>query len=261
MVLNFLKGGAAINVFYKQNNIDLQIVDAGVDADFSVIHGVINRKIAKGTQNFLYSQAMTAEQCHTAILYGRDLIDSESETSIFCFGEMGIGNTSSASMLMSLFCDLPIEYCVGRGTGLSDEQFAHKLSVLIGSLGNHNVDKSDTIQVLSTFGGFEIAMMAGAMMAAAENGKLIMVDGFIATAAFLVAFKIVPEILSNAIFSHVSDEQGHLKMLDFLGAEPLLKLDLRLGEGTGCALAYPLVQAAVNFLNDMASFESAGVSK
>ncbi|MEM9298274.1 MAG: nicotinate-nucleotide--dimethylbenzimidazole phosphoribosyltransferase [Bacteroidota bacterium] len=261
MALNFLSGGAAINVFCKQHNIALNIVDAGVNADLTYVNGFIDKKVAFGTQNFLHTNAMTIEQCQQAFVFGQSLIDSDKAPSIFCFGEMGIGNTSSASIIMSLLCDEPIENCVGRGTGLSNQQHKHKLAVLSKAIKKHQINRKDPMEVLTTFGGFEIAMMSSAMLAAAKGGRLIVVDGFIATAAFLIAHGLKPEIIDHAIFSHVSDEHGHQKMLDFLGADPLLKLDLRLGEGTGCALAYPLIESAVIFLNDMASFESAGVSK
>ena len=261
MVLNFLQGGAAINVFCAQHGIELSVIDAGVNGQFLENSGVINKKIGLGTQNFAQTEAMTLEQCNCALLAGRDLVLAEKSTNIFGFGEMGIGNTSSASVLMSLFCDLPVEQCVGKGTGLDSKMLENKISVLQAAIDKHqDIDRSNVMQVLSTFGGFEIIMMAGAMLAAAEQGKAIIIDGFIATAAFLSAYKIDPNILGYAIFSHQSDEQGHGKMLDFLGVRPLLKLDLRLGEGTGCALVFPLIQSAINFLNEMASFESAGVS-
>ncbi|MEM6525985.1 MAG: nicotinate-nucleotide--dimethylbenzimidazole phosphoribosyltransferase [Bacteroidota bacterium] len=261
MVLNFLNGGAAINVFCLQHNIALDIVDAGVNADLTHLKKVIHKKVDYGTQNFLHVHAMTQRECQQAFTYGQELIDENDKSSVFCFGEMGIGNTSAASIIMSLLCGEPIENCVGRGTGLSDQQYAHKLTVLREAMDKHSVDAQDPMVVLAAFGGFEIAMMTSAMLTAAKAKKLIVVDGFIATAAFLVAHCLYADIMDYAVFSHVSDERGHQKMLAFLGADPLLKLDLRLGEGTGCALAYPLIQSAVNFLNDMASFESAGVSQ
>lgn len=261
MVLNFLNGGAAINVFCRQHNIDLYIVDAGINADLGSERGVINKKIAFGTQNFAHTKAMTPEQCQKALSSGKDLIHSNRESSILCFGEMGIGNTSSASIIMSMLCGIPIEKCVGSGTGLSEQQLDHKLKVLKDAIERHKVNQNDPIEVLTTFGGFEIAMMAGAMLAAGQLGKLVVIDGFIATAAFLVASRLEPSVRPFAIFSHVSNEQGHKRMLDYLDAQPLLNLNLRLGEGTGCALTYPLIESAVNFLNEMASFESAGVSK
>jgi len=179
---------------------------------------------------------------------------------VFGFGEMGIGNTSSASCLMSVLCQLPLSACVGRGTGLDDVGLARKLAVLEQAVSLHAVDNSQPMEVLATFGGFELAMMVGAMLGAAEQKALLLVDGFIATAALLVASQLAPAILHYCVFAHCSGEAGHRQLLQHLGATPLLDIGLRLGEGTGAALAYPLVQSAVNFLNEMASFESAGVS-
>lgn len=178
---------------------------------------------------------------------------------IIGFGEMGIGNTSSATMLMSYLCDLPIEKCVGRGTGLNDKQFENKITILNQSKLFHGKIENPT-EVLQTFGGFEIAQMCSTMLTAFENNMIIMVDGFIASCAFLVAYKLNPTIINNAIFCHLSDEFGHQNLLEYLKAEPLLKLNMRLGEGTGCAVAYPIIESAVTFLNNMASFETAGVT-
>jgi nicotinate-nucleotide--dimethylbenzimidazole phosphoribosyltransferase len=174
---------------------------------------------------------------------------------------MGIGNTSSASCLMSVLCNLPIEQCVGRGTGLDDVGLVHKTKILSQAIEYHGLKGDDAMQVLSTFGGFEIAMMVGAMLEAASKQCTLLIDGFISTAALLVAAKLQPNILHYCIFTHSSNESGHKIMLDYLQVKPLMNLDLRLGEGTGAALAYPLVLASVNFLNQMASFESASVSQ
>ncbi|KOY86763.1 nicotinate-nucleotide--dimethylbenzimidazole phosphoribosyltransferase [bacterium 336/3] len=261
MVMNFLAGGAAINVFSKQNNIDLKIVDAGVNFDFEPHPSLINAKIAKQTQSFLHTQAMTENQLKECFLKGEEIVEKlhEEGSNIIGFGEMGIANTSSATMLMSVLCDLPISKCVGRGTGLNDEQFNHKIAILEEAKAKHQIE--NPMDVLRTFGGFEIAQMCGAMITAFKKNMIILVDGFIASSAFLVAYSINQEILNNAIFCHLSDEYGHKNMLDFMEVEPLLNLQMRLGEGTGCAVAYPIIQSAVNFLNEMASFESAGVSQ
>jgi len=268
MVMNFLQGGAAINVFTAQNNMRLRVIDSGVKHLFSSNENLpnanlIDAKIAAGTRNFLYEPAMTALQCEQALAQGAAIVNAQiaEGCNIFGFGEMGIGNTSSASCLMSVLCDLPIEECVGRGTGLDDAGLAHKTHILDQSIKLHNLNGSDAMQVLATFGGFEIAMMVGAMLQAAEKQCTLLIDGFITTAALLVAAKLQPDILHYCVFSHCSDESGHKKLLDFLNVNPLLRMDLRLGEGTGAALAYPLVLAAVNFLNTMASFESASVSQ
>ncbi|MDI1363139.1 nicotinate-nucleotide--dimethylbenzimidazole phosphoribosyltransferase [Methylotenera sp.] len=268
MVLNFLQGGAAINVFTKQNNMHLSVVDSGVNYEFShsldLTHaGLIHAKVAMGTRSFLSEPAMTLAQCEQALARGAGIVDAQvaEGCNVFGFGEMGIGNTSSASCLMSVLCDLPIEQCVGRGTGLDDAGLAHKTNILAQAIAYHHLSSSDAMQVLATFGGFEIAMMVGAMLQAAAKQCTLLIDGFITTAALLVAAKLQPEILHYCVFTHCSDESGHKKMLDYLQVKPLLNIDLRLGEGTGAALAYPLVLASVNFLNEMASFESASVSQ
>ncbi|RYF66065.1 MAG: nicotinate-nucleotide--dimethylbenzimidazole phosphoribosyltransferase, partial [Cytophagaceae bacterium] len=192
---------------------------------------------------------------------GRLLVDGvhHRDCNIVGFGEMGIGNSSSAALLMHRFLNVPLAQCVGRGTGLSDDQLVHKLAIL-SEVATTYAHLTEPMDILSAMGGFEIAAIAGGMLRAAENGMIILVDGFIATAALLVARVLDPAVLDYCVFSHQSDEAGHRLMLDELGAKPLLSLSLRLGEGTGCALAYPLVQAAVAMLTDMATFERAGVS-
>jgi len=263
MVLNFLQGGAAINVFTKQNNMHLSVVDSGVNYEFSLSLDLIHAKVAMGTRNFLIEPAMTIAQCEQSLTSAANIVNTKvaEGCNVFGFGEMGIGNTSSASCLMSVLCALPIEQCVGRGTGLDDAGLAHKTNILALAIKHHHLNSSDTMQALATFGGFEIAMMVGAMLQAAARQCTLLIDGFITTAALLVAAKLHPDILHYCVFTHCSDESGHKKMLDFLQMKSLLNIDLRLGEGTGAALAYPLVEASVNFLNQMASFESAHVSQ
>jgi len=260
MLANFLTGGAAVNVFAKQNGLDLVIVDAGVNADLASHPNLIAAKIAKGTQNYLHASAMTITQCNQAIDTGASLVLQQHQAGCDCigFGEMGIGNTSSAALLMHCLTQIPLEHCVGRGTGLNDQQLQQKVSLLQLALQKHPAS-DDPIQSLCTFGGFEIAMMVGAYLKAAELGMVIMVDGFIACSALLIAAALYPAVLDYCIFSHVSDEQGHRALLAEFSAKPLLDLQLRLGEGSGIALAYPLLTAAVNFLNTMASFTEAGV--
>lgn len=261
MVMNFLQGGAAINVFSQQNHINLTIVDAGVNFDFEAHENLLLSKIQKGTKSFLSNQAMSEKELELCFEKGTQIIDAihKNGCNVIGFGEMGIGNTSSATMLMSYICNLPIEHCVGRGTGLNDVQLEKKIEILSQAKKFHGPMALPT-QILQTFGGFEIAQMCGAMLAAFDKGMLIMVDGFIATSAFLVAYSINPSIKEQAVFCHLSDEFGHRNLLDYLNAQPLLQLNMRLGEGTGCAVAYPIIQSAVAFLNEMASFESAGVS-
>ncbi|MBA3695398.1 MAG: nicotinate-nucleotide--dimethylbenzimidazole phosphoribosyltransferase [Methylotenera sp.] len=263
MVLNFLRGGAAINVFAKQNNMQLCVIDSGVNHQFEPNADLIDAKIGMGTRNFLYEPAMTLPHCEQAIEKGVQIVDKQiaAGCNVLGFGEMGIGNTSSASCLMSVLCDLPIEACVGRGTGLSDTGLAEKKRTLAQAIKRHRLTSTDAMQALSTFGGFEIAMMVGAMLHAAQKQCTLLIDGFITTAALLVAARLEPNILDYCVFTHCSDESGHKVMLDFVHVQPLLNIDLRLGEGTGAALAYPLVLASVNFLNEMASFESAAVSQ
>jgi len=263
MVFNFLQGGAAINVFCKQNNILLNIIDAGVNADFEIHPQLTNAKIAKGTQDYSTTKAMTSEQCHEAIEKGRQLVRKvySEGCNVIGFGEMGISNTSSGALLMSYFTNTPIEKCVGRGTGVDDKGLQTKIDTLCEVYKLHTDSISTPMEALTTFGGFEIVMMCGAMLEAASLKMTLLIDGFIVTSALLAAHAMESEILEYCIFCHNSGEQGHQKMLEFLNAEPLLNLGLRLGEGTGCAVAFPIIQSSVNFLNEMATFKSANVSE
>ena len=239
----------------------MRVVDAGVNHDFGAVEGLVDAKIGFGTRNFLEMPAMTREQCEAAINKGAALATREIEqgSNVLGFGEMGIGNTSSAAIITHKLCGLPLEQCVGRGTGLDDAGLQKKHALLASAVARHAISH-DPLAVLATFGGFEIAMMAGAMLGAAQRGALLLIDGYIATSALLVAASLQPAIKDYCVFAHESGEPGHARQLAWLGVEPLLSLAMRLGEGTGAALAYPLVQAAVSFLNEMASFESAGVS-
>ncbi|AZJ35702.1 nicotinate-nucleotide--dimethylbenzimidazole phosphoribosyltransferase [Tenacibaculum singaporense] len=263
MVFNFLQGGAAINVFCKQNNILLNIVDAGVNADFEAHPQLTNAKIAKGTQDYSTAKAMTSEQCQEALEKGRQLVRKvySEGCNVIGFGEMGISNTSSAALLMSYFTNTPIENCVGRGTGVDDKGLQTKIETLRKVYNLHIDAISTPMEALTAFGGFEIVMMCGAMLEAASLKMTLLIDGFIVTAALLAAHAMESDILDYCIFCHNSGEQGHQKMLEFLNAEPLLNLGLRLGEGTGCAVAFPIIQSSVNFLNEMATFKSANVSE
>ena len=262
MVANFLAGGAAINAFSGVAQSALEIVDAGVASPLPVSDRLVSLPVARGTRNFAVEPAMTRDEANTALAAGaaRVRLHASLGTNVIGFGEMGIANTSSAACLMSRLLDVPIDACVGRGTGLDDQGLAHKRAVLGRALVRHS-HAIAPVDVLATFGGFEIAMMTGAMLQAAALRKVLLIDGFIATSALLVATHIAPAILDYCVFAHCSDEAGHRRMLDALGAEPLLQLNLRLGEGTGAALALPLLHAAVNFLNEMATFASASVSE
>jgi nicotinate-nucleotide--dimethylbenzimidazole phosphoribosyltransferase len=261
MVFNFLNGGAAINVFARQHGIALRVVDAGVNHEFEPHPELINAKVAMGTRNFRHEPAMSTEQCLEAMRRGAHLVQQAAAngSNVIGFGEMGIGNTSAASMLMSQLCGIAVGDCVGRGTGLDDQGLAHKRQVLTTAAEQHGL-LADPLDVLATFGGFEIAMMSGAMLQAARSGMTLLIDGFIVSSALLVAATLQPNLLDYCVFTHCSNEAGHTRLLQSLHAAPLLDVGMRLGEGTGAAVAYPLLVSAVGFLNEMASFESAGVS-
>jgi nicotinate-nucleotide--dimethylbenzimidazole phosphoribosyltransferase len=262
MVYNFLQGGAAINVFARLYGMELKVVDAGVNHHFSSTSDLINAKVGMGTRSFLHQSAMTREEFERAVRYGADIVNSlyMDGCNVVGFGEMGIGNTSAASMIMSLLALLPLENCVGRGTGLDEEGLKKKTAILKQALAYHKEMDTSVENVLQTFAGFEMVMMFGAILKAAELQMTILMDGFIATSVSLAAVKLYPQVLDYMVFAHQSDEKGHKLMLEQMGAEPLLQLGLRLGEGTGAAIAYPVICSAVAFLNEMSSFDSAGVS-
>lgn len=264
MVLNFVRGGAAINVFCRLHEIDLRVVDAGVNFVFGeeVLSSPLfhSAPIAPGTKNYLEGPAMTAPEYHAALDRGGALIEDLHRTgcNTVGFGEMGIGNTTAAALIMASLTGLPLESCIGRGTGASDEQLETKRATAARVLALHGDNGRKA--PLQYFGGFEIAMMTGAMLRAAALSMTVIVDGFIAGAALLAARTIDPAVQDYCVFAHQSHEQGHRHLLAHLHVRPLLHLDLRLGEGTGAALAIPLVRSAAAFLREMASFESAGVS-
>ncbi len=262
MVENFLAGGAAINVFAKQAGISLIVADAGVNHDFGVRANLVNAKVANGTASYIEGAAMTSEQCTAAMNHGRKVVDElkNKNCNVLGFGEMGIGNTASASLITHCLTKIPLEQCVGRGTGLDDAGLARKRALLAQAITQWTTKNSDPLDVLARFGGFEIAMLSGAMLAAAEAKIVLIIDGFIVTSALLIAARLSPAILDYCVFAHCSEESGHRLQLNDLGVRPLLDLGLRLGEGTGAALAYPLLKSACAFMQEMASFESAGVS-
>jgi len=259
MVENFLGNGAAINVFARQSGCALQVVDAGVNHDFGPRAGLVDCKVGKGTANFANDAAMSADACAKALAHGV-AIAHQLEGNVIGFGEMGIGNTTAAAALMHKLTGVPVAECVGAGTGLSPEGVLHKQHVIEAAVARH-AGVTAPLDVLATFGGYEIAMIAGAMLGAAERRMVLLIDGFIVTSALLVAARLQPAILDYCVFSHCSDEHGHRRMLAHFDARPLLNLNLRLGEGTGCALALPLLHAAVNFVREMATFASAQVSE
>jgi nicotinate-nucleotide--dimethylbenzimidazole phosphoribosyltransferase len=269
MVDNFLAGGAAVSVLARQHGLALQVVDAGVAHEFKPRAALIDRKVALGTQDASAAPAMTGAQCEQALQSGCEVVSSLPGNAVL-LGEMGIGNTSSAALLMSRLTGEPLTACMGRGTGLDDAGLMRKQQVLKAVLQRH-ASATEPLQALAAMGGFEIAMMVGACLQAASERRVVLVDGFIAGAAVLVAANIQPNVLGYCVFAHCSAEQGHRLMLDHLArftasawalnrVGPLLNLGLRLGEGSGAALAWPLVRSAVCLLREMASFESAGVS-
>ena len=265
MVENYLAGGAGANVFARQHGLAMKVVDAGVAHDFGKRYGMIDAKISpSGTRSYLTEPAMTKEQCIAAIGKGAEIVRglAAEGCNVMGVGEMGIGNTASAALLTHVLTGTPLIDCVGRGTGLDDAGLARKRTLLAQAVVRANLPPdADAMTVLSEFGGFEIAMMTGALLAGAECRMTLLIDGFIATSSLLVASRIAPNIREYCIFCHRSAEPGHLAQMRDLGGEPLLDLGFRLGEGTGASVAYPLICSALVFLNDMASFDSAGVSK
>ena len=265
-MINFTRGGGGVNMFCRQYGFDLKIVDVGVDYDLSKVPGIINRKIALGTNNFLYGPAMTEEQMEQAIAVGVEMVDKAiaEGSNIVCMGEMGIANTSPSSVWMSLFENVPLEECVGAGAGLDNEGIRHKYDVL-----KRSVDKylsmapiDDTVEyALRYFGGFEMVAAIGAMLRAAERKITIMVDGFIMSACALAAIRLYPAAFDYMIFGHKGDEGGHARMLQLMGAKPLLALGLRLGEGTGALCSYGIIESAVRMVREMNNFDNAHITK
>ncbi|TZF95234.1 nicotinate-nucleotide--dimethylbenzimidazole phosphoribosyltransferase [Chryseobacterium panacisoli] len=261
MVMNFLGGGAAINVFCRQNGIKIKVVDAGVNFDFPEGLNLVDKKVRKSSRNILEEPAMTSEEYHKALKNGKSVVSeiAGKGCNIIGFGEMGIGNTSASSLMMSKLFDIPITNCIGRGTGLNDHQLQSKIHILTQAIEKYPSEMTED-EIAQTFGGLEIVQMIGAIEEAYHYNMLIMVDGFIATVAVATVWKKNPEILNNCIFCHVSNENAHPQLLGLMREQAILNLNLRLGEGTGCALAYPIIQSAVNFLNEMSSFEDAHIS-
>lgn len=258
MVHNFLSGGAAANVFAEAVGADMQVVDAGVAGEPINHTDMVSRRLGTGTANFVDQPAMTLEQYERALDHGREL-GTSGDFDALCLGEMGIANTSAATLICHKLLGLPLGDVTGRGTGLDDAGVARKFDVLQEAAGRTAITLPAREAMLE-YGGFEIAMMAGAMLGAAEARRVVLVDGFIATAAAAVALHLEPESQLAMVFAHESAEHGHAAVVAALGVEPLLDLDLRLGEGTGALLAWPLVKCAAAMLCDMASFDSAGIS-
>ena len=263
MVKNFIDGGAAVNCFCQVASMSLYVVDAGI---LNAIESgrVINQRLGAGTDNIAKAPAMSRETAESGLTLGADVVRQRvaESSNVFAFGEMGIGNTSAASAVLAAILGRSVEETCGRGTGIDDDAFERKKSLIAAAFERHQATQSpdDTINILASLGGFEIVQMTGAMLAAAEQQCVIMVDGFIASVAALAAVRIAPEARDYMVFCHHSEEQAHSLILEALDAEPLLDLGLRLGEGTGAALAYPLLQSAQSFYNYMASFDDAGIA-
>lgn len=262
VIHNFLNGGAGVCFLSRQHGIEIKIVDGGVDFDFPPIPQLIDRKVRKGTRNFLHEAAMTQDEMELAIQYGADIVtDCHNEgCNVISFGEMGIGNTAASSMWMTCLTGIPLVECVGAGSGLDNEGVQHKYNVLKAALENYKGDRS-TWDIIRYFGGYEMVMAVGGMLRAAELKMVILIDGFIMTNCILAASRLYPEVLPYCIFGHCGDEAGHKRVLDALQVNPLLNLGLRLGEGSGSVCAYPIVDSAVRMINEMHTFQQAAVTK
>ena len=285
-MINFTRGGGGVNMFCRQHGFKLRIVDVGVDYDFISEKGkvksekfaaatlpIIDRKIARGTRNFLHEPAMTEEEFERAVEVGVDLVDDclTEGCRVICIGEMGIGNTSPSSIWMSLFCNIPLDECIGAGAGLDTPGIRHKREVLSEALSNyqsylsplttHLSHLTSHLSPLIYFGGFEMVAAIGAMLHAAEQHLIVLIDGFIMTACALAACRLYPAAQSYMVFCHCGDESGHRRMLDAMGAKPILSLGLRLGEGTGALCAYPILDSALRMINEMNNFDNGNITK
>jgi nicotinate-nucleotide--dimethylbenzimidazole phosphoribosyltransferase len=261
MVANFLHGGAAISVLARLQGIELWIVDAGVDGDCSAHPRLIEAKIRRGTRNFIDEPAMTREECAAALQWGREAVERvmPGDSNALVLGEMGIGNTAASALLMHGLTGRELTDCVGRGTGLDDAGLQRKRQLLAQALERRTAPR-DALDLLAEFGGYEIAMLAGAVLAGAARRAVILVDGFTATVAAALAATWDPAVLEYCVFGHCSSEHAHRALLEHLRVQPLLDLGMRLGEGSGAALALSIVRAAVALFTQMATFEGAGVS-
>ena len=264
-MINFTHGGGGVNMFCRQHGFKLRIEDVGVDYDLSAVEGIFNHKIARGTKNFLYEPAMSEKEFDQAIQIGSELVDEciAEGCKVLCVGEMGIANTSPSSIWMSLFGNIPLAECIGAGAGLDKPGIQHKYEVLSKALENYRSQEPQptTITPLRYFGGFEMIAAIGAMLRAAEQHLIILIDGFIMTACAAAAIQLYPNVKDYMIFTHCGDESGHKRMLDMVGAKPLLSLGLRLGEGTGALCTYPLIDSAVRMINEMNNFDNARITK
>jgi len=265
-MINFTRGGGGVNMFCRQHGFKLRVVDVGVDYDFSNVPGIIDRKIDRGTKNFLYEPAMSEEEFDKAIQVGVDLVDDcvAEGCRVLSIGEMGIANTSPSSIWMHLFGNIPLDECIGAGAGLNNDGIRHKYEILSQAVARYQSILSPLTSHLSPlriFGGFEMVAAIGAMLRAAEQHLIILVDGFIMTACAIAAIRLYPASQDYMIFTHCGDESGHKRMLDIVNAKPLLHLGLRLGEGTGALCAFPIVDSAVRMMNEMSNFDNANITK
>jgi nicotinate-nucleotide--dimethylbenzimidazole phosphoribosyltransferase len=265
-MINFTHGGGGVNMFCRQHGFTLYIIDMGVDYDLTAYPDILNRKIARGTKNFLYEPAMSEAEFDKAVETGCELVDRchQDGCNVICMGEMGIANTSPSSIWMHLFGNIPLDECIGAGAGLDTPGLQHKRIILHQAVDNfHKLreQSENTEEALPYFAGFEMAGAIGAMLRAAELKMTVMVDGFIMSACMLAASQLYPEVLRYAVFGHCGDESGHKRMLDLMNATPILHLGMRLGEGTGALCAYPIVESAVRMVNEMNNFVNAHITK
>ena len=263
MVLNFVRGGAAINVLARQANARITVVDIGVNFDFDLSLPIVQRKVMRGTRNMAREAAMTCEQAEQAIQVGMDVVQSEiaKGLDIVATGDMGIGNTTPSAAIVSVITGEPVARVTGRGTGVDEAGLQRKVAMIEKAIAINKPDPKNPMDVLSKVGGLEIAGIAGVIIGAASGGIPVVIDGFISGAAALIACQLAPEVKPYLIAAHQSVEIGHRVMLDHIGLRPLLDMNLRLGEGTGAVLAFHLIEAATRILNEMATFEEAGVSE
>lgn len=259
---HFSHGGAGINFLCQQHGFNLVLVDAGVDYDIPANSGVIDKKVRRGTRNFLYQAAITPEEWEMCMERGAEVVEMVhgNGCNVVSFGEMGSGNTSPSSMWMHILTGIPLSQCIGAGAGLNNAGVNHKLNILTRAWNNYGGGDS-VEQRLQWFGGYELAMAVGGMLKAAELKMLVIVDGFIMTACMAAAAHFYPAVMEYAVFGHCGDESGHKLLLDSLGVKAILHLDLRLGEGSGAVCAYPILVSAVNMINEMDRFSAVGVTK
>lgn len=264
-MINFTKGGGGVNMFCRQHSFDLKLIDCGVDYDLSSYSAIRDCKIGFGTDNFLYGPAMTEVQYLEALENGRALADEciDEGCNILSIGEMGIANTSPSSIWMSLMGDIPLDECIGAGSGLDSKGIEHKKKVLSQAVEKFLTDNPEPSveDIISYFGGFEMVTAIGAMLQAASRKAVVLIDGFIMSSCALAATRLYPECQDYMIFCHCGEESGHRRMLDLMGVKPLLSLGLRLGEGTGALCAYPIIESATRMINEMNNFQNAKITK